>query len=330
MQHLKTKKNLTGGNFPDLPCGGRIEYLRMKDGVKLRTGFWKKSSSDKKATVILVNGRREFMEKHGEFMGDFMDRGYDIYAYDHRGQGLSDRPLDNPKKNHIQDFNHFVQDLAYIIQKIIAKRLENNDNTPLYLVAHSMGGNIAFRYLHDYPDTIDGAILMGPLLGFKFPNIFFKLFIKYLVGMLSFMGFSQFFAFGQTENKTALQRSLSRLDLTHDKERYAREERILKAQPKLYVGGVTFQWVRAALKSLDLIKEPEYAAEIKTPLLFLLAEEEKVVDNRKAEKIIEKLSNAELVTIKGARHEIYRETDSIRENLWLHIEGFFDKNIKRP
>jgi lysophospholipase len=264
------------------------------------------------------------MEKHGEFMGDFLNKGYDVYAYDHRGQGLSDRPLENPRKSHINDFDVFVQDLAYIIDhKILAEKLEEKDDSPLHLIAHSMGGNISFRYLHDYPDRVDKAVLLGPFLGIKFPNMFLKVFIKYLVRILSFMGFSNFFAFGQTEYKTTLQRKLSRLDLTHDKERYERETRILKEQPKLYVGGVTFEWVKAAMISMDIVKKPEYAAEIKTKLLFILAEEEKVVDNRKAREIVKKLPAAKMTIIKGARHEIYRETDEIRAKMWSEIEKFF-------
>jgi lysophospholipase len=51
---------------------------------------------------------------------------------------------------------------------------------------------------------------------------------------------------------------------------------------------------------------------LETPLLVLLAEEEKIVDNRPAAALAERAPKGRSVTIKGAYHEILMETDERR------------------
>lgn len=318
----------SGGDFPPFPMGGNVNTLTMPDGTGVRVGHWKPYHySDKdevlKGTVLLVGGRREFMEKHGEFIHDFLTRGYEVYSLDNRGQGLSDRPLDDPQKCHVNDFNEFTSDLDFYIRERILK--EKAVGTPLILAAHSMGSHIAFRYLHDHPDVFDKALLLSPMLGLHFSGPVVRILVRMIVWIAVLIGMGRFFAIGQKGPRTETERKIAQKVLTHDTDRYEREARILQDNPHLYVGGVTFSWVKAAIRSLRQIRAKGYVDKIKTPTRVFLSEEERVVDNRRTLWLLEGYDQIEVSFIENARHEIYRESDDIRADLWNEIDQFLEK-----
>ena len=63
-------------------------------GKKIRYSL-KKSASEKVA-IVVVSGRTEHITKYAEFFYDFKDLGYSFFIYDHRGQGSSERLLNDP------------------------------------------------------------------------------------------------------------------------------------------------------------------------------------------------------------------------------------------
>jgi lysophospholipase len=75
-----------------------IDYLCASDGMRLRHGFWVCGDSACRGTVFLLTGRSEYMEKYAEVVQELNGRGFDVYSFDWRGQGLSERILHNPAK----------------------------------------------------------------------------------------------------------------------------------------------------------------------------------------------------------------------------------------
>ena len=76
---------------------------------------------------------------------------------DWRGQSGSERYLDNPQKGHSVGFEHDVADLNQFLTTVINQR-----GKPIFAVAGSMGAHIMLRYMHDYPDFFDSAVLVSP------------------------------------------------------------------------------------------------------------------------------------------------------------------------
>jgi len=73
---------------------------------------------------------------------------------DHRGQGLSERALENLHKSYVENFQYYISDLNIFIQNIVNPHCSfNNKFHKPYLLAHSMGGAIAARYLQDHPNS---------------------------------------------------------------------------------------------------------------------------------------------------------------------------------
>lgn len=311
---------MMGKNFPDLDHNGQIKYLTTNDGTRLRTASWP-SSNDSRGIVILVNGHREFMEKYNEFFSDILGRGFALYALDNRGQGLSDRFLNNRMKSHAENFDIFPSDLNEFISKMVmtdprAKEL------PIYLIAHSMGGHICLRYLHDFPEIISKAVIMSPMVSINLGSDVAETALKLIIRIVSRIGFSKNYAFGQGSFLSKESRQIKQKLLTHDDDRYAAEADVIESNPDLYVGGATFGWLNAALDSLNKMQEPGYLDKISIPLLVTLAGDDQVVNSKDSRELLSGHDNINIVTIKGARHEIYRESDKYRNQLWQKIDQF--------
>ena len=140
------------------PEGGQAYWLRTADGVRIRAAYW---PGNGRGTVFVLPGRTEYVEKYGRAAADLVARGYSAILIDWRGQGMADRAGD-PMIGHIDNFAQFQTDLDAV--RDMAERL--NAPKPWYMIAHSMGGCIGLRALHNrFP--VESAVFSGPMWGLK-------------------------------------------------------------------------------------------------------------------------------------------------------------------
>ena len=66
--------------------------IKTPDGVSLRFARWAPPPG-RKGTVVVLQGRAEFIEKYFETVRDLRARGFAVATFDWRGQGLSDHAL---------------------------------------------------------------------------------------------------------------------------------------------------------------------------------------------------------------------------------------------
>ncbi|WP_438876507.1 alpha/beta fold hydrolase, partial [Bacillus cereus group sp. Bce039] len=67
--------------------------------------------------IIIVNGRIESACKYQELFYDLFHQGYDIYSFDHRGQGLSERLIADPQMGYVEQFDDYVRDMDELITR---------------------------------------------------------------------------------------------------------------------------------------------------------------------------------------------------------------------
>ena len=99
-----------------------------------------------RGSIIFSPVRTEFVDKYLETAADFIERGFNVLIVDPRGQGLSDRLLDDKIKSHIEDFWDYVDDLVYAV-----KELSPSLPQPHVLMGHSMGGGAGFLAAENNP-----------------------------------------------------------------------------------------------------------------------------------------------------------------------------------
>jgi lysophospholipase len=294
-----------------------IDYIQTEDRIRIRYGF---SLSDKKTgrgSILFLNGRSEFLEKHRETVGELLDRGYDVFAFDWRGQGLSSRLIEHPYKGYVTDYADYVRDMNRIVHEVVLPRASR----PLSILSHSMGGHIAIRYLHDYPEIFDRAVFLSPMAAIctlPYPEWFARGLAKLAVRL----GHSKSYAIGCGDYRASDKKSFKHNKLTSDFRRFTDERVEIDKNPNLALGGVTYQWLSATFDSTDMIFQPGYLEEIEIPVLMISAPNDRVVCVPSQKRLCHRMANCRRIYISDSRHEILKECDRIREKFWMIFEEF--------
>ncbi|NUB17580.1 alpha/beta hydrolase, partial [Azospirillum brasilense] len=110
--------------------------------------------------------------------------------------------------------------------------------------------------------------------------------------------------------------------ITSDPRRYATYHDAFRDRPELRVGGVSFGWVRAALRAADHIRFTAPLERVTTPILLLSAPADAVVRSESHRLAAARLGNAVLKEHPDAKHELLMERDDIRDRVWADIDAF--------
>jgi lysophospholipase len=290
------------------------DFMITSDQRTLRYGIWQSPNEKQKGSVILLSGRSEFLEKYSETIGELNQKGFDVYSFDWRGQGLSSRMLANRQKGFIDNYNVYLNDLFLFFDTIVKPGCVH----PIIIIAHSMGGHIALRFLHDHPGTVDMAILTAPMIDIFRTNLS-RWFIKQVTRIAVKTGFNHAYTIGAGDYTDG---KFNGNNLTSDPVRFTDAINAIKKNPDLALGGVTYGWLSATFASIAILNEPGYAAKITTPILMMSAGEDKIVSVKAQKKICASLPNCRFVEIAGARHEIFKETDAVRSIVWREFKRF--------
>lgn len=305
----------------------RINYATFRQDVN------KDTSDITRKCLVISPGRRESYLKYKELSFDFFKLGFDIFIIDHRGQGLSERLLPNSYKGYVDNFQYYVVDLAQFISNIVQPHCDKIDNSSKpYLLAHSMGGAIAARYLQDYPNTIEAAVLSSPMFGFNsggIPKFLAKPLIEVIDQINQWADNSPWYFLGQNDtSQDDFQENL----LTHSFIRFQQFSKLYSNTPAIQLGGVTLKWLTESTKALQIIFDG--LDKITTPTLVLQSGADKIVSNTSQNDFCKELHkvqpqscpNGKPVIIENAYHELFFESDIYRRQALLTVTQWFERH----
>lgn len=301
----------------ELPEGGDMRFFTAPDGTKVRYCVWQAREQAGSGTVYLLPGRTEFIEKYAETVHDMLDRGYAVVCMDWRNQGLSDRPLANRSKHYYTEFTPAAADLGQLFQEMLGDQLPR----PFILLAHSMGGHLALRYLHDNPGAADKAVFSAPMVDVQ-TTPFSPGFARGLARSACFLGFGKAYAPMQSDYGSTQRGPQTMKLLTSDPDRFMDEHHWIDRNPDLSLGGITYAWFASALKSIDVLNAPGYAEAITTPTLIVQAGDDPLINNDTQAAFAARLPNGRFERIEGALHEFLKERDEIRNRFLQYFDDF--------
>lgn len=288
-----------------------IQHLQGKNNCQLAYRHIAHEEPQQRQLVVLVNGRAENLLKWTELAYDFFLSGYDVLLFDHRGQGYSQRLLQDPDKGHLDEFRFYTDDMA----KIIAHATALYDYKAQYIVAHSLGALISSYYLANYDHHTKRAVLSAPFFGAPLKS---PIRDQLVLAAMNLFGQGSRYVFGKTSYKPA---DLDNNELSHCKTRMKWMNRVNRKFPKLHLGGPTFRWVHLCLNAIKGL--PKILPRIEIPVLIFQSERDRIVSNKNLEKLTTLLPKGEMDVIAHAKHEILFERDAIREQAIKRILAFF-------
>ncbi len=295
-----------------------FSYFKSTDNKQIRWGKALSANNPVKGIILLLNGRSEFMEKYQKIVYKLTLRGYNVMTLDWRGQGLSVRELENKQKGYVKDFNYYLDDL-----KLFYNSLVKPQQLPVTILAHSMGGHIALRFMAESNEKIEKAVLVCPMVDIvtnPIPRTIAGKIADYLVKY----GLGNSYLTGKGDYCRSKVRFKNN-KLTHSLENFWLEHQEIEKNKELAIGDVTWAWLKYAFDSIKILNKKEYLKKIKTPVLLLSANQDIVVSINAQKKLCRKMANCNLISIPQAFHEILFEVESVRKKFW----NYFDEFIKR-
>lgn len=130
---------------------GRLDGAR---GVEL---FWQGWMPEQGPTGVLLicHGLGEHSGRYGNVVDAVTPDGWAVYGLDHRGHGRS-----GGRRTHLDSYADWLADLDTFRRTVVAR----HPGLPVFLLGHSMGGQIALAYALDHQSDLKGLVLSAPAL----------------------------------------------------------------------------------------------------------------------------------------------------------------------
>ena len=296
------------------PQAANTSYKTTTDGIRVRTSFW--AANDPVGTVFVFPGRADYIEKYGGLANFCLSNNLNVIAIDWRGQGLSERLLDDKNIGHIEDFKNYQNDVEVIINEAKDAGLVK----PWIIFAHSMGGLIGLRTLHDNP-VFEKVVFTSPMWGIQMPPIL-KSGASIIMSLISLIGKMETYAPTTSPETRILNEEYEFNKLTSDIRNFKLLRQQLIQHPNLQIGGPSSAWVSAALDEIEfqIGKEPPI-----TPALCFLGEKEEIIDNLAVREFCKNWDSCDLISIPDAKHDLLMEKKMILHSLFEKLEKFIKK-----
>jgi lysophospholipase len=304
-----------------IPAGACESHWRTPDSHAIRRIDWLPAGRAARGSLLFLPGRGDAYEKYLETLDHWNRRGWRVTALDWRGQAGSGRLGADAVTGHVDDFAHWIADLAAFWGEW-ARETEG----PRVLAGHSMGGHLALRAVAEGAAWPDALVLSAPMLGFL-PDWLPGSFKRAFAALQCRLGDPRRPAWKWSEKPGEVPEGRERL-LTHDADRYADELWWRQERPELAMGPGSWGWIRAALDSMARLARPGVLEAIDIPVLLLSVGRDALVSAPAIARAAARLRKGELVTFgPEARHEILRESDEIRDKALAAIDEFFDAHL---
>ena len=277
MQHTEGK--FTGRNNCNL-----YRQAWLPDGVPI-------------AVLIVVHGIAEHSGRYSNLVNYFVPKGYAVYSFDLRGHGKSDGI-----RSYIEHFSYYLDDLKIFYDKV----KEENKNSKVFLIGHSMGSTIAVAYALEHQKELNGLIVSGTTLkaGASI-NPATILIAKILSILLPKMGV------------TALDANL-----------ISRDKAVVDAyrnDPLVYTGKLRARWGTELLKTMNEIQSK--MSELSLPVLIMQGTADRISDPSSSKMLFDGVGSRDktMKLYEGFYHEIFN--DPQRQEVFSDMEAWLKLHI---
>lgn len=292
---------------------------RAPDGWPYRRMDWPQpAGAETRGRLLFCGGRGDFIEKYLECYHYWHARGWQVTAFDWRGQGASRGDIEG---GNLASFDVLVDDLAALIADWQGGRAG-----PFAAVAHSMGGHLLLRTLIERRPALDAVALVAPMLRVNSAPLS-PIVAPLITEFMCRVGRS-----GVPVWKSAARPqppgSHRQHILTASAERYADELWWWEQEPDFNLGGPSWGWMRAAYRSAAAVFRPAMLARVGVPVLLIGTERDRLVSSEAIREAARWIPGAELKMYPDAAHEILREADPVRLDAFAAIDRFLDEHAR--
>jgi len=270
--------------------------LSTPDGTLLYSRLYENQNA--RGHILLVHGFGEHSGRYEALIAHLLGKGYSVTTYDQRGHGKSAGLY-----GHVDRFTQYEEDLEFMVSMVCAHSQPNK----LFLVAHSMGGLVALRYLTKQREAVMGVAISAPLVEIATKVPAHKRFIAKVSAALA--------------PRLRMKNEINPAVLSRD----AEIGRAYTADP-LVGKMVSTRWFAEALKAMDEVKRN--APQISLPVLVMHGTEDKLANVEATKNLFANIGSTDkrLKVYEGYYHELFNEPEKQevfeRVTDWLEVRVF--------
>jgi alpha-beta hydrolase superfamily lysophospholipase len=253
--------------------------LKGQQGLNLYYQGWL-PSEESRAVLAIVHGLAEHSGRYMNVVNHFAPLGDAIYGLDHRGHGKSPG-----LRSYVESFSHYLNDLETFLE--VVRR--NHNDTPLFILGHSIGATIATAYLSRYNKSgVNGLIVSG--VNIKVSQSFSKAQV----------------ALGRLLSRLLPKTGVALIDVSTISQNKAVVRAYIQ-DPLIYHGKIRARTGAEILKTMQ--KLPKQIDRIKIPILVLHGSADRLADPEGSRMLYEGVASEDktLKLYKGFFHEIFNE-----------------------
>ncbi len=295
------------------PAGAVCSAIVTDDGIQLRT--LSVPLVNGRGTVVILNGRSEYIERYFETMRDLQARGFSVVAFDWRGQGGSQRLRPDRKRGYVRRFKDYSRDLDAVMKQCVIGKMPE----PIFALAHSTGGLVLLNGLQS-TTPFSKVVVTSPLIDLSFRG-WPQLVARVITTFMHNFGLGWVYLPGM---KLGIRKrnTFEGNPFSSDKTRWNRDRETMSRHPELGIGGPTFSWLNGTLSFIDVLKRWPSKKPVACPVLLVGADQEKVVHPRAAREFADRIPGVSYIEIDDAKHEILMERPAIRKQFWSAFDAF--------
>ncbi len=270
-----------------------------------------------KENMVIVHGLSEFTKKFYEVIHFFLNQGYNVFIFDLRGHGYSEREDDAGNNLHVNDFFSYVKDLVLFVKTVV----KSVSPLPINFFSQSMGGAIVGTYLQQTDEKVGKAIFSAPMIC---PN--FKGMPRFIVRIVAKHRVKKY---GKTGIFLSSKPFTPKVDFSNSSDTsFARFSFNLsmRANDKHYqTSPLTNSWVFEATKVQSVLLDRKRCKNINAKCLILSAEFDKVVLNKPQRKFAKRIKDCSFVTVYNAKHNVFCGEEAVMTQMFDNIKSFLSE-----
>lgn len=235
------------------------------------------------AVLLICHGLAEHSGRYGTVVETLLPDGWAVYGMDHRGHGRSGGP-----RADLDDYGHYLSDFDAFRRLVVAR----HPGLPVFLLGHSMGGQIALAYALDHEEELRGLVLSAPALA----NSAVPRPVRWVLARVG--------------------RFIPRVRVTvADLNKISRDRAVVAAyhaDPLVYHGNPTLALSLALLAKFDEL--PERARRMRLPVLLMHGTADEVTDPVGSHTLTARCGSPDFTVrwYEGFWHELFHEPERAR------------------
>jgi lysophospholipase len=302
-----------------LPPDAAIADWRAPDGWICRRMDWPQPAGNAaRGSLVFAGGRGDFIEKYLEAHAHWHAAGWNVTAFDWRGQGAS---RGNLVGGNYLSFDPLVEDLDSLIAG-----WSGTFPGPHVAVGHSMGGHLLLRTLIDKKPKLDAAVLIAPMIRVNSSPLS-PVVAPFVAQFMCLIG-RRDRPVWKSPAKGRSPAARRQYHLTGSPERYEDELWWWEKEPGYNIGAPSWGWMNAAYRSAAGAFTPSRLGKVDVPVLIIGTERDRLVSPEAIRSTAAFLPRAQLHMYTDAAHEILREADPVRVDALRRIDAFLDEQAE--